>query len=603
MRSRSPRILFLLTAGLALFILLVERRLESPAERAARTGRAFRIPMAQVRAVEIERAGVLIECERTDDEGWVLIRPLRARADDAAVQRLLHGLEQLSRKARVTEREMAASGATWADYGLDRPAARIRLRANGEIWSLDVGSLTATADGVYVRPGGQATALRTETNLLAWIPSEPADWRDRRVFRASPADIERMELIRPDGFVRLGRSDPPGWAMLQPTPSRADAKEVESLLERFLGLRIEAFAPDAGEEAPGYGFEESGAELVLEGRRLRDAVKRLRLGRPDPDRPDRIFAGFRHDPAVFLIPAEAMGWIQTPSADLRSRRLTPLRPGDIEHFRIRWGDRVIEFRKEAGAWSLTAPIRALAEADRVGMIIEAWADARIEAFLDPPVPEEWEGDWDEPLGSLVFGRTPDGTDGLRLAVHRRPMPDGRLVVRAEGEPSLLAIHPDLAATLSLDPILFRDLTVLKLEPGTIQSLVLNRAGGEWRAARGEGDAWQAPDGRLDRAILGRLLAELSNLRAVSWVRHAPSDPSAFGLDEPFAELTLRHTGEEGYAHTLLLGRDAGLGRYAVIRGRETVFLLGADAVEALTTPFVERQDPAREEAPPGGEAG
>ncbi|MDZ4200501.1 MAG: DUF4340 domain-containing protein [Kiritimatiellia bacterium] len=584
MRTRPPWMLLWLVACIALFILLVDRRRQDPVTRARRAQQAFQLNADRITRIEIERDGQIIECVLEENLGWMLLRPVRTRAESSAILKLLHGLENLSKRAAVTEKEMTAHETSWADYGLASPRIRIRLEGDTTPWRLDVGHESPAGDGLYIRVADEPQVIRTETQWLASIPTDVNDWRDRQVFRAPLSDIERIELRRPEGVLRLGRGETPDWSLLQPIASRADRMVVESILGRLLSLKIEQFIGTPEDSFARFGFEDTNLELTLEGQRLPGAVQRLRIGAAVPDRPDLVYAKIRNDPSIFTVSTQIVGWVQSPTLSFRNRRLTSLAVPEIRRARVRWGDRVLEFQKDAEAWKMTAPVSVPAENDRVTMLIEAWIGARIEAWIDPPATEAWNEGWDDPMGEILFSRNPEATNALRIAIHRRAPAEGRLLARVDGEISMLELHADLADTLTLDPILFRNLTVLQINPETVQGLTLKMRGREFQAER-KGGEWTSPQGAMDPAALAGLLKALSSLRAVSWVRHAPSDPAAFGLDEPWATLTLHRSGEEGFVQTLQIGRDAGLGRYAMIMGRDTVFLLAPDTVQILSAPF------------------
>ena len=590
MNARSVFVLMVAVVSLAGFIFLVERPAGDSLERAEKARRAFRMIPERVREVEVDRGDLSLRCIQEDEENWRMQRPDPVAADASAIKRLLAGLESLTKQAVITAGEMTSRGVRWADYGLDPPAAVIRLAGQGPVWQLDVGGVSPTGDGVYVRVAGMDAVLRVETNLLTWIPVHSSDWRDRRVFQMRMPDVERLEFRRPGGDIRLVRTKTSEWNLLQPVGSRGDRIFVEGLLQSVLDMQVVDFIQDSG-GVTAYGFEEANLEIELEGKHRSPSVQTLRIGRNPSESPDRVYASLSHQPYVFTVSTQVVSQLLTPVLSFRDRRLTSLATEDISSVRVRWGDRKLEFIKESDTWRMLAPLVTAADKERVEMLITAWIGARVEEFVDPPFSAPLDVGWDQPQGDIFLGNSPNSTIGVQIAIHSTSPSEGRILARIEADGSLYILSNGLADTLTLDPMLFRDLTVLQLKEEDLQSLSIAWSDRRIQATQSTNGIWTAEEGTLDPKALKQLLKVLQEVRATAWIRHAPSDLAVFGLEEPIAKLTIQRAGTDGCVQTLLLGRDSGSGRYAMIQGRDDVFLLSSGICKILLIPFVVLETP------------
>jgi hypothetical protein len=498
----------------------------------------------------------------------------------------LSGLETLTQRAGVTIEEMSSKDGQWSDYQLDPPLARIRLFGGGPVWQMDVGGLSPTGDGVYVRIAGTESVLRTETNLLEWIPVHAIDWRDRRVFSMKAAEGVRLELRRPEGGVRLVRTKASGWKLQQPVSARVDPGFPEAFLLDLVELQILEHGPE-GEDQEAFGFKESGLELVVEGATRGPAEQVLRIGRTVPDHPDQVYAVRGHQPKrVFTVSTQVVSWIRTPLLSIRDRRLAPLSVEKVSGVKIEWKGRSLEFKKESGPWRMGTPLSGDADKERVEMIIQAWTEAQVVAFIDPPFPPPWNQGWDTAQGEILFRVGADPGQETRITIHSTTASNGQWIARVEGEDSLAVLNSELTDTLTLDPMLFKDLTVLRIQDREIRSLTMVSAGQTIQAVRSTNGTWSVENAAAwGPEALKPILRALSDLRAAAWIRQAPRDLGDFGLDQPEARLTLQLESSEGLILELWIGRESGGGRYAMIRGREDVFLLASETCKILMTPF------------------
>ena len=118
----------------------------------------------------------------------------------------------------------------------------------------------------------------------------------------------------------------------------------------------------------------------------------------------------------------------------------------------------------------------------------------------------------------------------------------------------------------------------------------------------DGAAWHTPapsPAEVDPVVLEELLFLFSNLKALRVESLAMRDPTAYGMDTPYLQVTLGLRAGEGLQKVLMVGRPVGEGaRYAMIRGWDTLFVVGPEVLKILALPLVRTPDPA---APPSAD--
>ncbi len=251
MRPRTLLILLAVVLVLGAFIWFYERRLPSSEERAELSKKVLQLKKEDVTAVTIDaqKGGVRLErvalakrekprfekgAPPPASSEWRLVRPLAARADAFAVDRLLEALSALE-KSRTLE------GADPKAVGLDKPRATVRLATkDGE---------TVLKLGAEVPPGGNLVAGvegRKETyvvadSILSEADRDPVDWRDRQMVHGDREDVQRVTLTgAPGGPVVLARR-PQGFWIEKPIADRVDRELADGLLADVTGLMAERF--------------------------------------------------------------------------------------------------------------------------------------------------------------------------------------------------------------------------------------------------------------------------------------------------------------------------------------------------------------------------
>ena len=575
MSFRLTGLLALVAAALALLIAFADRDDETARARLEQTRRAFRFDPARVDGLIVETDGQAIEC-RYDGRLWRLVRPLAARADPIAIARLLDALQELPRGDVLLPPKRL--GKPYAPYGLDAPRAAISIIAGAATNRVLIGRRTPLGDGVYVRQSDQAGLVRLDPALLDLLPAGAEALRDRALLSGAPADIDRLDVRGPAGYLQLARAEHNGWRLYQPFAARADAATVAALVEKLLACSVVQFVQDGvGDLAP-YGLDSQSAVAAVLNTDSGDGSQVLVLGDPLPNDPALVYARLQAENSVYAVPQDVRKALLVAPDELRDRHLPGLAPDELRSLRIEAGEAALEFRQEDdGAWRIAVPIRAPADADAVRGLLRAWTDVRLVAFENAATsapPPAW-------TREIRLMPRHDRAPAVVLRAAPRPDDTNAYLVAVEGEASVAVAAPARLLDFPLDPRPYRARDVLAFAPADVDRI---------RIASGETTVQIDRDPNTGQWVpaapwIDGLVAALAPLRAESILPAAAAlPPGAF--TPPHLVLSVRLRGASGLAATLTIGAETEPGgpRLATLRGRDFVFTLTPWTVAALTPP-------------------
>lgn len=589
MRPRTTLLLLAAAIVLACFIAFVERRSESTRQREEEARRALQIRTDHVSYLRFQSTNLVIECAK-DDDSWVVVQPFRARADAAVIDRILAGLQELPRGEVITAKEQKARGLTAAQYGLDAPRVKITLGDSLRRQTILVGREALLGGALYLREEGREDIVATSTNLLALIPAGVETVRDRTLFPGTAQGVQRLEISGPGGLIQAARMDRGRWMLQQPLVGRASPTAVQELLDALFDLRVEEFVTESAADLARYGLDEPAFRVTLwSGEKEGEAV--LLLG-DVAEGAGLVYAKLKSGDSIYGVGTNVLGRVRVPAADLRDRRLLTMSAYDISYLRAEEGEQAVVLQKAEGGWELVEPKPWKADDQRVRDLVSAWANAKIEAFVDDAGTNLAAAGLSPPARILRFscrkqpaaggGRPVVGSEeDAAVLVSRNAREMGRALVKVEAEPALYEILSDPVRMVSLDPLHYRDREVLNLSADAIVKITVRQDGREQVVERGTADAFIAPAGgtnRVNQEVVKDLLTAASRLRAARYVADDPADLAPFGLDAPRALVTLGLKGESGISRSLLVGAAAEEGGvYAMLRGQDVVFVLDESA--------------------------
>ncbi len=241
----SPRLtlaLAALVAALSAFVWFYEVQGADQRAEAERAEKRIHpgLSAENVRALELRtRDGETVRIERR--EGWRIVAPLDAPADEVAVDALVSTAVDLVSESVYDDPEPLAN------YGLEgEPTLRLFTK-DGEV-GLRVGNQTPLGSNTYVAAAGDPRVFTVASFRANALQKTLSALRDARVLDFDRDAVQDVEVQWPGGGVRLVRDDA-GWRLRKPLDTPADGGTVESLLSDLRFLRAADFVDEPDEAA------------------------------------------------------------------------------------------------------------------------------------------------------------------------------------------------------------------------------------------------------------------------------------------------------------------------------------------------------------------
>ncbi|MBN1673723.1 MAG: DUF4340 domain-containing protein [Kiritimatiellae bacterium] len=594
MKTRTVACLTILVCIVAVFIAVVEQPRESTQERMERDRRVLRVIPGRVTALFVETEKFALELSRERD-GWFLRQPLRARANEEKIERVLTILEELPCKERITAQERAERGLTLEDYGLLKPRVRIGFGETAGRRSILIGVRSPLGDSLYVRLEGSESVVVTAPDVLAAIPDSVEEWRDRTILRGPPVSVDRLEIKRADALIRLARVEGE-WRIQHPVVGRAQRAKVARLLEALFALRVCQFVPDLMRHTHPLSEGQAAVEVTL-WRHGEERGKKILIGRAveEPGR-EEVYARRGESDSLFTVDRAVLDALGVSVDALRDRALLPVAPEYVAFVRLAQGEHNLELRKKEGPqWFITEPGQWKAERGAVDHFLRDLTAFGVEQFIDEPGTNLALYGLDPPGQVVQLAEDSPASAGVQpktllLRVGGDVLDRKRVYANIEGQPAVLEVAAGLRDRVSVDPLRFRDRTVLSLAGASVRRISLQREGIEQTVERTESADWRPvspAEGTVASNVVGELLARVESLRAVRFERSAGEEPAAFGVaDGGRLSVTFGLSGAEGIQKTLVVGTPTDGGCHATIRGLDVIFVLSGEVAESLNRDIV-----------------
>jgi hypothetical protein len=428
-----------LAAALGAYLYFVERKREVTPDGPAKE-KVFALDKAKVeeltlRTREGEEARVVKE-----GEGWRLLAPLQAPADQSEVDAIVSSLETLE-----IEESLAEAPGDLAPFGLAQPKASVAVRVQGatEPLTLLVGEKTPDGGALYAKRAAQPGVFTIPGYLENTFSKKAADLRDRNLLHVKRDDVKSVSVTGPQGAYTVARDERGEWAFTQPLQTRAGRWSVDGLLGTLEGLRFDSVAAEQAADAKRYGLAPPARTVTLS---LADGGARtLQVGAKAAGE-NSYYAREASSPLVAVIPGAIVDDLAKGMGELRAKRLLEVATYEVQGIEVVQDGVTRKYERTSSKdkdgidqykWKRTAPDAKDLETNAVQDALFDLGGAEATGFVDQPAGPEAYG-----LASPALKVTLTYEGGSRppvwLEIGKK---DGAAFARRAGDGSILQLDP------------------------------------------------------------------------------------------------------------------------------------------------------------------
>lgn len=343
------------------------------------------------------------ELQKIDHE-WSLVKPVSARADEAKVSAMLGKL------ASVSAERFVDNPVNLAMYELEPGKERLVVRVWAQPSTPAGAPATASApssasapamreyalaigrkneDKVYAKLLDEPGVFQLDASLADAFQPKPADLRDRKILRFTPAEVSAVNIqIGPFAarIARIDSKDP--WRMFQPVAGAASPAAVDKLLTALSGLQAADF-PESQQPMAFYGLEAPKGKITLE---IKGKAQILGLMLGSTSRTGEMtFVAPVASTLVAVVKSLDVQPLLAEPANYYDPQLLTLNKLNVRQIDLARKDGAFVVRREKGKWILGAPEKGDADVGSVENILGQLAalNATKVVSIGPAVPDKY----------------------------------------------------------------------------------------------------------------------------------------------------------------------------------------------------------------------
>lgn len=305
----------------------------------------------EVDRVVLTQAAGEIELSRQRDD-WQIERPIKARASQAAVNRMLKKISETP----VLQFQDEEGG----ELDTEASPNSITLFSGQSKVKIACGAAVVNQPGhIYVRVSDRPSTFIVDESLAQTLDQKPNDFRDRKIVRLNPDLIDRITITtKGKPTAQLSRKED-HWVISDQNDAPADAEAVNRLINTLNSNDVSRFASDSASDLISYGLDTPGlafafssysSENTAEENAGETRIATLAIGREENE---AFYARVEEEPYIVALPKALVDHLPTNDFSFRSHEILSLQRTDLTSVEITTkGSTVVLSRNPKGQWAV-----------------------------------------------------------------------------------------------------------------------------------------------------------------------------------------------------------------------------------------------------------
>jgi hypothetical protein len=553
---------------------------------AYRNRRVLDLAAADLNRIEIARAGEKYAFEKVGAD-WKLAIPVKSDIDSARVASLADDLAKIEGIELVSDAPKEEDLTKVYGFAKAKLTATLHAKDSKTPKTLMLGNARDGKQEYYARiDNGPVFTVKKE--LRDDLDKSSLSYRPLQLWQMDPDTITEVTIRKDESSYALKRADKT-WKISGPFDADAQPIEAEDLVESLAKMRAERFESHQEKDLGKFGLGKPAHRITIGGKEKRVLDIGSRLSPTDASR----FAKLSDSDAVFVLDEKTLALLKRDAVDFLDKSLLSVNVGDIQRIRYQGAKFALESKGEQ--WLVVdAPAPAFAaNEEAVEQAMLPWRNLRADKFIAYGSKIDWSKyGLDKPAATVTVTMKADPKD-KKAAEHTLTLgneSDGGRYARLDKKDAVVLLDARTVEALKRTHLDFLDTRVLKFDLDAVTAIRRQMTNNDVELTKRE-DNWQLtkPATRdADNLTVGDVLEKTFRLKAKRIAAHPATDLKPFGLEKPYAVVTLQ---TEGGKHIIKVGdlaRDVGRKdteeRYAMIDDSKSVVVLSAELSRHLVAP-------------------
>ena len=501
-----------------------------------------------------------IYCKKINEDWFINSKKDKIqKADTLIINRILKSLEKILLYPNLKVSELNQNNLSLSDFGFTESSNEIILDFGFKKIQILIGGNHKLSSDIYFLITDIDYILSGSNKILNFIPPNISSIKDLNIIPDISEEVQRIAISSKSQYVEIVKKSENEWNLIQPRRGVLKGVEVNSFIDKLSSYRFMNFS---SEEINKHLVNDENEVIKVSFQGITDELHSFSIFELSSEenyvylKTDDNNIGKCDDNILKFINLSLDNFLKSKVFDF-----TIFKP---IAFTLETDDHKIRLSKnKSDIWEMKNPFFWKLDQKALDEFILFVDNMRITKFNVP-------NDKNFKISNLLI-ESDDGKNE-KIIFFESDEHDESLLIKFFNEPFFHEINTGHNFSKFLNPLFFKDTYLFSFSIDNIKSLK--------RITNNDISSDKIFD--VSEKFDEKLINSLINIRADKFVAAYPSSLEDYGLEDPWCSFQFRFSNLDILGLDLLIGKKTIGGRFAMIKGRDIVFVLSNETIAKIT---------------------
>ena len=513
-----------------------------------------------------------IYCKKINDDWFINSSNQKMqKADSTIIKRIINSLKKINLHPEIKLSELAENELTLDDFGLsNNVSSKLILDFGVKQAEVLIGFPKKLSSDLYFLLNDNDYILSGTSKILNYIPDNIDSIKDMKIIPRLSEEIQRISINSQSKYIEILKKSDNEWILIQPRKGVLKSIDIKSFIDKLSSYRISNFIDSETEDLSIYDFNNDAVKVSFSG--ITDELFSLAINNKILLDQGLVYLSRGNNNEIITCDAGILDYVHSSLDNFLKSNVFDLSIIQPTAFIFENNNTKINLSiDDNNIWKMKSPFFWNLDNESLNKFISCINNMKITKF-------NVSNNLNNKSINLIIKSLENEDETITF--YTSDNINDPLLIKFAKEPFFHEISKIENFNEFLNPLFFKDKNLFQFSLDEIKTIkIISKSEDNKNIISKNSDILNGYENIYKNN--DDIISDFIDIKVDKYVAAYPLSLKSYGLDNPFCIFQIRFVDQNILGLDLLIGNKTDSGRFAMIKGRDIVFILSDEIIKKI----------------------
>ena len=513
-----------------------------------------------------------IYCKKINDDWFINSSNQKIqKADSTIIKRIINSLKKINLHPEIKLSELAENELTLDDFGLsNNVSSKLILDFGVKQAEVLIGFPKKLSSDLYFLLNDNDYILSGTSKILNYIPDNIDSIKDMKIIPRLSEEIQRISINSQSKYIEILKKSDNEWILIQPRKGVLKSIDIKSFIDKLSSYRISNFIDSETEDLSIYDFNNDAVKVSFSG--ITDELFSLAINNKILLDQGLVYLSRGNNNEIITCDAGILDYVHSSLDNFLKSNVFDLSIIQPTAFIFENNNTKINLSiDDKNIWKMKSPFFWNLDNESLNKFVSCINNMKITKF-------NVSNNLNNKSVNLIIKSLENEDE--KITFYTSDNINDPLLIKFAKEPYFHEISKIENFNEFLNPLFFKDKNLFQFSLDEIKTIKrISKSEDNKNIISNNSDILNGYENIYKNN--DNIISDFIDIKVDKYVAAYPLSLKSYGLDNPFCIFQIRFVDQNILGLDLLIGNKTDGGRFAMIKGRDIVFILSDEIIKKI----------------------